>query len=269
MRLNGTLDSIGSGRRGVSVVVPAFNEGLSIEAVLERVLATTAELGARYDVETIVVDDGSSDETAEILARLAERSPGAFRIATHERNRGLEAAITTGVRSARAPVVVLLDADLSYAPDIVEPLVRKLEESGAGAALASPYMPGGRVANVPKMRLVASRVANWLLAFCVGRTLHTFTGMVRAYDREALLPILAAPAAGEFNTWIVAELLAAGCPVVEIPAALVWPRERYESASRLTLAALRKRSRQVLTSIVALRRGYLTFAKKRAGKLED
>jgi len=71
MRLNGTLDSIGSGRRGVSVVVPAFNEGLSIEAVLERVLATTAELGARYHVETIVVDDGSSDETAAVLARLA------------------------------------------------------------------------------------------------------------------------------------------------------------------------------------------------------
>lgn len=246
----------------MSVVVPAYNEAAAIEAVVERLLDAMARLGDRYDVETIVVDDGSSDDTGRRLAAAAERFPGRFRIVTHAVNRGLEAAIATGVRDATTGIVVLLDADMSYAPEIVEPLVRRLIESGAAAVLASPYMAGGRVANVPTIRLIASRVANWLLAFCVERKLHTFTGMVRAYDRGALLPILDAPRDGEFNTWIVARLLASGRSIEEIPAALVWPRERFESASRLTLAALRERSRQVLTSVVALSRGYRTFKRK-------
>jgi glycosyltransferase involved in cell wall biosynthesis len=236
--------------------MPAFNEGPSIAAVLDRTITSLAALGEEYGIELIVVNDGSADETAEVLQAYDAAHPGAIRVCTHERNLGLEQAIVTGCRAATTETVVLLDADLSYSPEIVAPLVSRLHSSGAAAVLASPYMRGGRFANVPATRLVASIVANYLLSLCVGGTLKTFTGMVRAYDNRVLLPILEGKPKGEFNTWIVSELLATGHKVVEIPAALVWPPERAEAASRLTLGALNRRSRQVVASIGALRRGY-------------
>jgi glycosyltransferase involved in cell wall biosynthesis len=251
-----TSYSIGGERSAFSVIVPAFNEGPSIAAVLERLITSLGALETEYAIELIVVNDGSSDNTGEVLAAFALQRPGAIRLCNHERNRGLEQAIITGCRAATSDSIVLLDADLSYAPEIVAPLVGCLHSTGAAAVIASPYMRGGRFANVPTTRLVASRIANFLLSLCVGGTIKTFTGMVRAYDARVLLPILSGTPQGEFNTWIVAELLARGQKIVEIPAALIWPPERAEAAPRLTFAALKRRSGQVVASVGALRKGY-------------
>jgi hypothetical protein len=126
--------------------------------------------------------------------------------------------------------------------------------TNAKAALASPYMAGGRVANVPVARLIASRGANWILTRCVGGRLHTLTGMVRAYDREAFVRLFDHPIAGEFNTWATAVLLQAGHTVTEIPAALVWPRDRYAAPSRLTGGQLWERVRLVVKTARMLAR---------------
>ncbi len=251
-----TSYSIGRERRAFSVIVPAFNEGPSIAAVLDRLRGSLETLRAEHAIELIVVNDGSSDDTAAALDRYAAASPGAIEVRTHEQNRGLEQAIITGVRAATTDTVVLLDADMSYAPEIVGPLVRTLSQTGAAAVLASPYMAGGRFENVPFVRLIASVCANKLLSLCVDGTIKTFTGMVRAYDVAVLRSILQRSPQGEFNTWIVSELLSAGYRVVEIPAALVWPRERAEAAPRLSTATLKRRSAQVVASIGALRRAH-------------
>lgn len=251
-----TSQSIGKEHKAFTVVMPAFNEGPSIAAVLERLVKSLGALRDEYEIELIVVNDGSSDNTEDMLQTYAAANPQTIRLCNHAQNRGLEQAIITGCRAASTDTVVLLDADLSYAPEIVAPLVSRLWSTGAAAVLASPYMAGGRFANVPTTRLIASVVANRLLSLCVGGTIKTFTGMVRAYDVRVLLPILDGKPQGEFNTWIVSELLAGGYKVVEIPAALIWPRERAEAASRLTFGALKRRSQQVVASMGALRRGY-------------
>ena len=174
-------------RTAFSVVIPAYNEGSSISNVLSRVTETLAHLEDRFETELIVVNDGSSDATGTELESFASARPGSLRIVTHERNRGLEAAIVTGARAATHGVLVLLDADLSYAPGIIEPLVTRLVESGAAAVLASPYMAGGHVANVPFVRLWASRGANALLSLCVGGRIKTFyrNGACLRYARLA------------------------------------------------------------------------------------
>ncbi len=236
-----------------SVVIPAFNEATTIADVLERVTRSVHAPGAAAPVEIVVVDDGSLDTTAEIVETFA-KSTTRVRLHRHERNRGLEQAIITGCRAVTTDIVVLLDADLSYAPDLAFPMVRQLRERSASAVLASPYMRGGRVANVPRSRLLASRGANFLLSACVGWKLRTFTGMVRAYDLRDLLPILEKTPEGEFNTWIVSELLRTGKRVVEIPADLIWPPERALGTPRLTLKALRRRTGQVVRSIRIVRR---------------
>lgn len=255
--------SIGPLPDGFSLIVPAFNEGPTIASVLERIVTATADLRSSAASEIVVVDDGSTDETRVAVERFCRERPDLVRLVAHERNAGLEAAIRTGVATARYGALVLFDADLSYAPELAAPLLRTLAEAGAAAVLASPYMPGGRVANVPRDRLVASRAANALLSRCVDGSLRTLTGMVRAYDTAALREILARPTRGEFNTWVVAELLRAGRRVVEIPAELAWPAERFLGAPRLGLAALRRRTGDVIASVVALRTGYLAGRRRR------
>lgn len=233
--------------------MPAFNEGATLAGVLAALESGLAAVRERYATELLVVDDGSTDETGWVLERFARAHNDGERVITHPVNRGLTEAMKTGARAATGGVTVFLDADLSYAPAIVERLVFALKANGAAAALASPYMRGGRVANVPFDRLVASRVANLLLAACVGFRLHTFTGMVRAYDTPTLQALIERPVRGEFNAWAVAELLHAGETVVEIPAALVWPKARTEAPSRISVATLRARTRLVVQTIGALR----------------
>lgn len=239
-------------RHHLSVVVPAFNEGQQIGSTVERMQSAFRHTRESVDVEIVLVDDGSRDDTATVLRELSDEVRKNLRIITHEKNRGLTEAIKTGVRHASHETVVILDADLSYDPQIVERLFDTRETTDAAIVIASPYMIGGHVANVPYDRLAYSRIANYLLSICVGGRIKTFTGMVRAYDRDRLLPILERPCRGEFNAWLVSEVMRTGAPIVEIPAALVWPAHRTCGPSRLSLGTLFRRARLVVESLAVL-----------------
>jgi dolichol-phosphate mannosyltransferase len=232
--------------RSVSVIVAAYNEGPNLIVTLDRILAALTAAEGPLDFELLVVDDGSSDETPVALGEYSAAHAGLVRVITHEQNRGLVAAMQTGCAAASKPTVVYLDADLSYEPAMVEKLLQAKTASGAAAAIASPYMAGGEVAHVPFDRLVASRVANWILSRCSGGKLSTFTGMVRAYDTAILRELFLEPTIGEFNSWAIAALIRDDRQIVEVPAKLEWPPERYEAASRLTFANLRRRARLVV-----------------------
>jgi glycosyltransferase involved in cell wall biosynthesis len=201
---------------------------------LDRLDAYLSSLRPEYDCELVVVDDGSSDDTPAILNRWAAAHPGRLGVVTHPANAGLVAAIRSGCAAARGSVLVVMDADLSYAPETIGTLLEALQRNNALVAIASPYMRGGRTGNVPPLRLAASRIANAILSACVFGRVKTLTGMVRAYDAATLRSILAEPEQGEFNSWVLARLLASGARFVEVPAALVWPRSRTREPSRLT-----------------------------------
>ncbi len=254
-------------RSSISVVMPAFNEGESLASVLQRLHATLEDVRLRHDVELIVVDDGSTDATAEVLSAFAVEWPGALRICTHAANKGLVEAMKTGARAAGGTTLVMLDADLSYSPELIETLAGTLRDKSAAAVLASPYMPGGRVANVPFDRLVASRVANWLLSRCVGGRVKTFTGMVRAYDSRVFRTLIDRETRGEFNAWVVAELLSEGSTLVEIPAALVWPESRTAAAPRLTFGKLWQRMLLVLQTAQVLTAANRSLAAQRPARV--
>ena len=234
-------------RVSASIVLAAFNEGDTLRVVLERVVATLMA-DRSFDWELIVVDDGSSDGTPRVLKEFSAARPGVLRIVTHPVNRGLVAAMKTGAEAALNATVVYLDADLSYEPEIAGRLMRAKTTTGADVAIASPYMRGGRVANVPLDRLVASRGANWILSRCAGGRLRTFTGMVRAYDTALLRELFSKTVIGEFNTWAIAACIESGRRIVEVPAALVWPRERFEAPSRISPRKLLERAKLVLVT---------------------
>ncbi len=95
----------------LSVLIPAYNEHETIEELIRRVAAV--DLGYGSEMEIIVVDDGSTDGTRELLARM--RVPG-LRVIEHEQNRGKGGAIRTALAAATGDAVIFQDADLEYDP---------------------------------------------------------------------------------------------------------------------------------------------------------
>ncbi|MDV6344227.1 glycosyltransferase family 2 protein [Nitrosomonas sp. Is37] len=117
----------------LSIVVPCFNEGDGLNAFFSRLESVLTELG-KYDYEIVCIDDGSRDNTLEVLCRHAERNPHII-VLELSRNFGKEAALTAGIDAARGDAVILLDADLQHPPELIVEMVRKWE-SGSDVVLA-------------------------------------------------------------------------------------------------------------------------------------
>ena len=119
----------------LSIVIPAYNEAGTIRDVLRRVLDTP------YDKQIIVVDDGSTDGTREILAEIADP---AIEVIVHTRNRGKGAALKTGFAAASGDVVIVQDADLEYDPRDYAALLEPLLSGNADVVYGSRFLSGPR-----------------------------------------------------------------------------------------------------------------------------
>jgi glycosyltransferase involved in cell wall biosynthesis len=122
-----------SPRRCLSVVVPCFNERATVEEVVARVLASP------WVAEVVVVDDGSTDGTGEVLAKLDEPR---LRLRSHERNAGKGAALRTGFAEASSEYVIVQDADLEYDPVEYATMLEPLESGQADVVFGSRFLSG-------------------------------------------------------------------------------------------------------------------------------
>ena len=141
----------------LSVVVPAFNE----EKRLAGTLSGVKNYLAGRDCEVIVVDDGSSDHTAEVAERFG------CRVVKHPRNLGKGAAVKTGVLATSGDLVLVTDADL--AASITElPKLEGALKTGADIAVGSREAPGAAVKRSSLRRKLAGKVFNLLVRFLAG-----------------------------------------------------------------------------------------------------
>jgi glycosyltransferase involved in cell wall biosynthesis len=117
----------------LSVVVPCFNEEATIATLVDQVLASP------WVAQVVVVDDGSSDRSRDILATLTDPR---VTIVLHERNRGKGAALRTGFSRATADFVVVQDADLEYDPSEYGVLLEPLLDDRADVVFGSRFLSG-------------------------------------------------------------------------------------------------------------------------------
>lgn len=166
-----------------TILLPAFNEAAILEENLALIQDYLRTLADRYRFEVLIVDDGSMDGTGRIAEAQSERYAN-VRVIHHPMNRGLGRGFQTGFAHSRGDYIVILDIDLSYSPDHIGALLESIRTTGAEMVLASPYMKGGRISNVPWLRRALSVWANRFLSYFAKGRLSTLTCMVRAYDGE-------------------------------------------------------------------------------------
>ena len=127
----------------VSLVVPAFNEAALIQSNLTKLCRYMESLESLYRWEIVVVNDGSLDNTGELVEAFARRQSN-VRVYHHITNFGLGQAFKFAFRHCRGEYILTLDADLSYSPNHIQRLLAKVTETRAKIVVASPYMEGGK-----------------------------------------------------------------------------------------------------------------------------
>lgn len=164
----------------ISVVVPVHNEAENIPVLVGEI--ATALKGRSF--EAIFVNDGSSDDSEAVLKRLATTRPWLRQI-KHAKGCGQSAAVRSGVRAAKAPIVATLDGDGQNDPAYLPQLIDALEAGGAGVGLAN----GRRLKRKGGFKRIQSRIANGVRAFVLrDDTLDTGCGL-KAFRRDVYLAL--------------------------------------------------------------------------------
>ena len=189
-----------------SIVVPLYNEEGSVDRLHCRLTHVMRAFDQAYEI--IFVDDGSSDQTAEIIEDLSGIDPS-LRVITLGRNFGQTAALKAGFDAARGDVIISMDGDLQHDPAEIPRFIEKLDE---GFDIVSGWREKRN--DTWLTRRLPSRIANWTMAQISGVPLHDFGTTFKAYRKETIQSI---PLYGELHRFIPALAAWSGARIVEIP----------------------------------------------------
>ncbi|MBL6933843.1 MAG: glycosyltransferase family 2 protein [Alphaproteobacteria bacterium] len=227
--------SLEIGTESVSVVIPCHNEAESLPTLFARVSEMRRSLDG---VMLVLVDDGSSDGTGELLRAEFGGDPD-VRVVSHDVRLGYGGALKVGLDAADGDIVVTIDADTNYDIRNIKKLLEALG-NGADMVTASPFMDGGAW-NYPFRRFVMSRVLVTLYRMALWNQvgdIMTFTCGFRAYRRTILAAVR--PDADDFlaNAEILVRALVLGLTVAQAPAT-VFDREHGRSKLKTVPIILR------------------------------
>jgi len=166
----------------LSVVIPAHNEEGSVRGTVEGILATLTR--EQIDHEILVVDDSSSDRTAEIVEEIHQRS-SQVRCIRSEYDPGFGLAVRTGLERFEGDAVAIVMADGSDSPEDLVAYHRLLEE-GYECAFGSRFVRGSRVTDYPRSKLILNRIVNFGIRVLFRHGYNDTTNAFKAYRREVI-----------------------------------------------------------------------------------
>jgi len=193
--------------RRLSVVIPVYNEAESLPLLhqaIQQALCTQPDLWW----EVVYVDDGSLDNSMQVLESLVKDDPEHTRAVELRRNFGQTAAIAAGIDHSQGEIIILLDADLQNDPADIPMMLEKMDQG-------YDVVSGWRVNRQDKFftRVLPSRLANWLISFVPGVHLHDYGCTLKAYRREVLTGFRLY---GEMHRFIPAYAHSVGARMIEV-----------------------------------------------------
>lgn len=197
-----------------TAIFPAFNE----EKTIAKALTAAASFFLRLDkpFEILVVDDGSTDETAALVSETSVIRPG-IRLLRHATNIGKGAAIRTGVQEARGEIILFLDCDLSVRPETFKNFLPLLETHDI--IIGSRRIPGACIAEPqPWYRMRLGQIFNWLVRRRTGLPFHDTQCGFKAFKASAKGIVMDLKTNGwTFDVELLLKIKQAGYSIAEVP----------------------------------------------------
>ncbi len=194
----------------LSVIIPCYNEAYSIEEVLNRVEA----VGLANEI--IIVDDGSTDGTRDVLARIEDQNRPNVRILYHDRNQGKGAAVVTGFGAASSEVFLIQDADFEYDPREYPVLMKPIEEGIAKVVYGSRFLGGPRKA-MNFWNMVANRILTFTTNILYNAILSDMETCYKVFRAEVVRDITIHSRRFDFEPEVTAKVLKKRIRIYEVP----------------------------------------------------
>jgi glycosyltransferase involved in cell wall biosynthesis len=196
--------------RKLSVIVPVYNERNTVVEVVRRMRAV--ELPDGIEREIIVIDDGSSDGTRDVLRQLGDST---VRILVHDGNRGKGAAVRTGLALATGDYVLIQDADLEYDPDDWPRLITPVMRGRARVVYGSRFT--GERRNMLLLHWIGNRLLSLVTNILFNSTLSDMETCYKLVDRKLLVDLELRSDQFDIEAEITAKILKRGIRIYEVP----------------------------------------------------
>ena len=208
----------------LSVIMPVYNEAPTIEEIIDRVQA----VGLADEI--VIVDDGSTDGTRDILRDITSKNDD-IQLIFHEENRGKGAAVRTGIDAVEGELVLIQDADLEYDPREYSDLLRPIREGRADVVYGSRFLGGPR-----RAMLFWHMIGNKLLTFVTNILYDTILSDMetcyKVFRTEVIKPIKLRSRGFEFEPEITAKVLKRGIRIYEVP--ISYTGREYHEGKKIT-----------------------------------
>ena len=222
----------------LTIIIPAYNEAESLPVFLPEVL----KFCVQHDFRLIVVNDGSKDDTADVLSEFSGHE--ALTVVTHKVNRGYGGAIKSGIKAARTTYVITIDADGQHDLNDVVSLRDRMLESGADMVV------GSRMAHkdASVYRGIGKRLIRWFARILLPIHIKDINSGIKIYDRElARRYIRLCPDHMAFSDIITMVFIAKRCLVLEQPVNI---RPRLAGVSTISTLTAIETVREILNIVV-------------------
>lgn len=205
----------------ISILIPIHNEEDMLEKYLTRLYPAVDYYKKHFDqnIEVVLIDDGSTDASWGMIKYLVSTRPDTIGV-YHKSNKGMGAALKSGIRACSGDLIIFLDADLTFRPGDIELLLAEYYRNPVPCVSGSPYLKPGLLDEVLLHRLFLSKCVNWMYRRLLGKGITSVSPIFRLYERSVFDKITITSNNFEINAEIISKMILSGMTVTEVPVAL-------------------------------------------------